>query len=215
VRAAIAALACLALATGVSAAAGPTLPSAFERAAASGDQLPASFQDWGEALGEGRPYQSRRIATLNGTKRVWTLYIFKQQKKRIIFKRKRIIRQGKPSLHVCMFLFTQDRRDAQDGGGGGGCSPADKFFGAGRDINASSSRVIAGVASDRVARVAIVGSLGRVHRVPLSPDNGFIFNCRAYNGCACVVSRIQAFDQSGNRIEDQDWRSSARNCRRR
>jgi hypothetical protein len=44
-------------------------------------------------------------------------------------------------------------------------------------------------------------------------DQGFIFNCRAYNGCACVVSRLQAFDRAGRILESQDW--LAPTCRRR
>ena len=34
-------------------------------------------------------------------------------------------------------------------------------------------------------------------------DLGFIFNCRAYNGCACVIARLEAYDRRGNRIVDE------------
>lgn len=183
---------CASLATGVSAADASNLPSAFTRSPTAADQLPPTFR-W--IHGGGRPYESRRIATLSGTKREWDVYIFKQR----ITKR----------INVCLVVFTRDQ------GAGGGCSPAKSFFSRSRDIVASSSRVVAGVASDRVARVVIIGSRGVAHDVPLSRDRGFIFNCRAFNGCACVISRLQAFDRLGNRIANQDWRSSAPNCRRR
>ena len=192
VRAALAAIVCASLAAGVPAAGASNLPSAFTRAPTAADQLPPTFP---VIPGEGRPYQSRRIATLSGTKREWSVYIFRQRiKKRI---------------NVCLFVFTRGQ------GAGGGCSPAESFFGPGQDISASSSRVLAGVASDRVHRVVVIGTLGVAHDVPLSRDKGFIFNCRAFNGCACVISRLQAFDRLGNRIENQDWRSRAPNCRRR
>jgi hypothetical protein len=199
VRAALAAIVCALLVTGVCAAAAPDLPSAFTRAPTAADQLPPSVRG---VPGEGRPYASRRIASLSGTKRQWSVFIFKQRiKKRI---------------NVCLFVSFVFARDPDGvGGAGGGCSPSESFFGPSRDVAASSSRVLAGVASRRVARVVVIGSLGVAHEVPLSRDNGFIFNCRAFNGCACVISRLQAFDKLGNLIENQDWRSSAPNCQKR
>lgn len=195
---------CAALTTGVSGAATSTIPSAFARAPVASDQLPANFQGVFHG-GEGPPHDSRRIATLSGTKRDWSVYIFKQTTRN---------RYLNPSVrpNICLFVFTHE----DDGGGaGGGCSPSELFLGPTRHVSASATgRVLAGVASDRVARVVVIGSRGVVHEVPLSPDHGFIFNCRAYNGCACVISRLQAFDKLGNRIENQDWRSRAPNCRR-
>ena len=202
VRTALAAMVfCASLATGVVAAYASNLPSAFERSPTAADQLPPTFQG---VSGEGRPYASRRIATLSSTKRQWSVYIFKQRIKN------RLLQSGtKPRLNVCLFVFSDGEN------GGGGCSPTALFFGPDGAITASSSRVLAGVASDRVARVVVIGSQGKAHDVPLSGDKGFIFNCRAYNGCACVISRLQAFDKLGHRIANQDWRSRAPNCRRR
>lgn len=192
---AVAVIGCASLVSGASAAPISELPSAFTRPATEADRLPLDFSGF-----EGRPYDSRRIASYKGTKRTWTVYIFKQ--------RMRGFNQQAPAReHVCVFVF-------EGGGAGGGCSPSASFFGPGRPVNASSSRVLAGVASDQVARIAVVGSRGVVHHVSLSSDHGFIFNCRAFNGCACVLSRLQAFDKLGNRIMNQDWRSSAPNCRR-
>jgi hypothetical protein len=199
---AIAVVLCAAVSSVALAASAPGLPSAFSRPAVPADRLPRGFQGVFDR-GGGLPYDSRRIATLSGTKRQWSVYIFKQRIKN------RLLKSGaRPRVNVCLFVFT----DGQ--GGGGGCSPTAVFFGAGRQVNASSSRVFAGVATDRVARVVVIGSQGVVHEVPLSPDHGFIFNCRAYDGCACVVSRLQAFDRMGRRITNQDWVGS-RSCRRR
>lgn len=190
---------CATLTTGVCAAAASTIPSAFARAPVASDQLPASFKG---IPGEASPQDSRRVATLRGTKRAWSVYIFKQAMTNRQTLKKR--------PNICVFVFTHGQGGP---GGGGGCSPSESFFGPGRQVSASMGRVLAGVASDEVARVTVIGSHGVVHPVVLSPDHGFIFNCRAYNGCACVVSRLQAFDHSGRRIANQDL--SAPNCRRR
>ena len=189
-RLALAAVVCATVSSVALAASSPNLPSVFARTAVATDRLPPTFTGF---PGEGRPGDSRRIATYKGTKRTWSVYLFKQT--------------IRGRANICTFVF-------EGGGAGGGCSPTASFFAPGRQVNASSSRVLAGVASDRVARVVVIGSQGVVHEVPLSPDRGFIFNCPAYNGCACVVSRLQAFDDAGKRITNQDWRSSAPNCRR-
>ena len=204
-EAVLAAIFCTALTAGVSGAgaATSTVPSAFARTPVASDQLPGGSDG---VSGEGLPSDSRRIATLQGPKRSWSVYIFKQTI------RNRLLPSGskrKPRPNICLFVFT-DRQ-----GGGGGCSPTALFFGPDGVITASSSRVLAGVASDRVARVVVVGSRGTIHEVSLSRDKGFIFNCRAYNGCACVISRLQAFDKRGNRIANENWTSRAPNCRRK
>lgn len=202
VRLFVAALVLATLTTAAAGAATSTIPSAFARAQVASDQLPGNFQG---VPGEGLPHDSRRIATLRGTKRDWSVYIFKQTIRH---------RFLKPSVRpsICLFVFTHE-----DGGvgGGGGCSPSTLFLGPTRHVSTSATgRVLAGVASDRVTRVIVIGSRGVVHEVPLSADQGFIFNCRAYNGCACVISRIQAFDKRGNRIANENWTSRAPNCRR-
>jgi hypothetical protein len=200
VRAALVAIACVTFTTGVCAAAGSALPSAFDRDPTASDRLPATFEGFRSAFGGGPAYDSRRVATLSGTKHVWTVFIFKQRREQ--------------RVNVCLFIFTRSARTG-GGGAGGGCSPSNKFFGTGGNVAASATgRVLAGVTSDHVARVQVIGSLGKVHALRLTPDKGFIFNCRAYNGCACVIARLEAYDRRGNRIEAQDWRSSAPNCRR-
>ena len=50
-----------------------------------------------------------------------------------------------------------------------------------------------------------VTSQGVRHRVHLSPDNGFIFDCRAYNGCTCVVKWLDAYTAAGRRVAHEDW----------
>jgi hypothetical protein len=193
-RLAVAAIASAIFASSGLAAATSTLPSAFARPAEATDRFPGTLA----MPGGGRPFDSRRVAVLQTWKWEWSVFIFKQ-------------RVGK-RLHVCSFVHSR-LRDGQDRGLGGGCSPAGSFFGRG-DVNAGATgRVLAGVTSDRVAKLHVVGSRGVVHDVPLSRDHGFVFNCRAYNGCACVVSHVRAFDERGRLLESQDWRSSARNCR--
>ena len=174
------------------------LPSAFERPATAEDRLPSFLP---LRPGEGRPYDSRLIATHATWKWTWRVYVFKQARR--AFRSERIVQ------NVCLFVV-------QNGDAGGGCSPAASFFGPGRQLAASATgRALVGVASDRVARIVVVGSRGVRHDVPLSADHGFFFNCRAYNGCACVVARVQALDRAGRLITDQNWRSPARNCRQR
>jgi hypothetical protein len=161
----------------------PDMPSAFLRPAVAADRLPDRFETL--RSGRGRPSDSRRIATyIDGKHRRWSLYIFKET-----------IR-GKQN--ICVVTLQQS-------GGGGGCDYSSHFFAPGRDVVASSGRVLAGVAADRVARVVVVGSQGRRHPINLTSDHGFIYNCRAYNGCTCVVARLEAFDKAGKLLTNQSW----------
>ncbi|HET8741424.1 MAG TPA: hypothetical protein VFM41_02285 [Gaiella sp.] len=98
-------------------------------------------------------------------------------------------------------------------GMGSGCSPSRTFFAPGRLVAASAGRLLSGIVSGNVARVEIVGTHGRVHSVALTPDGGFIWKCRAYNGCACVVAELRAYDASGRLVTHQNWRS--RSCAKR
>ena len=98
-------------------------------------------------------------------------------------------------------------------GMGSGCSPSRTFFAPGRLVAASAGRLLSGIVSGNVARVEIVGTHGQVRSVALTPDGGFFWNCRADNGCACVVAELRAYDASGHLVTRQDWRS--RSCANR
>jgi hypothetical protein len=179
VRIAIAAVLTGLLTAGASSAtAVSTVPSAFIRPQVAGDLFPRDLIPR-IAAHMGMPYDSRRIATLRGTKRSWSEYVFKVRK------------NGRES--ICDFVVAH----GAGGGAGGGCSPTNSFFGPGREVSISSGRVVAGVTTDRVARIVIVGASGVRHRVALTPDKGFIYNCRAYNGCSCVLSKLLAYDRAG------------------
>jgi hypothetical protein len=172
------------------AASSPDIPSALARTARPSDRLPSRFQAL-QPVGA-RPFGSRRIAThQDGKGRLWSVYVFKQ-----------VIRNR---VNICVFTL-------RGGGGGGGCSPTTKFFGPVRRVVAFEGRLFAGVAADDVATVRLIGSHGAVHNVRLSRDHGFVYDCNAYNGCACLITRLQAFDKAGRLITDQDWRGSS--CRR-
>jgi hypothetical protein len=169
------------------------VPSAFLRTATSADSLPRQFATHGlPGANVSRPYDSRRIATyVDGKQRTWSVYIFKQRKS--------------GTEQTCIVTFHSD-------GAGGGCNPSAGFFSPGNQVVDGEGRVLAGVASATVTRIEVIGTKGVVHHVPLSPDHGFVFNCRAYNGCACVVATLKAFDSHGRLITSENWRNQS--CRR-
>ncbi len=98
------------------------------------------------------------------------------------------------------------------GGAGGGCSPRSSFF-QGRHVSATSGRLFAGVVSNEVARVVLVGSRGVRHPVEVTVDGGFIYDCRAYNGCAGLIACVEAYGRSGPVLSKQAWMADG--CRRR
>jgi len=102
---------------------------------------------------------------------------------------------------------------SSDTGFGGGCSPARLFFRPGHRVSALSTRLFAGIAADEVTRVVLVGSRGKRHVPRLSPDGGFIYNCRAYNGCACLIAWLDAYNANGKRVSHENWLGSG--CRTR
>jgi hypothetical protein len=68
-----------------------------------------------------------------------------------------------------------------------------------------SSRVLAGVAANDVASVVVIGTDGRRHRVKLTRDQGFIWDCHAYSGCTSATAAIEAYNRSGRRIYHTNW----------
>jgi len=91
------------------------------------------------------------------------------------------------------------------GGAGSGCSPPAQFLGRGRHVAASSGRLFAGVVANEVSRVVIVGSRGVRHPVKVTADGGFIYDCRAYNGCAGLIACVEAYTRDGKLLSRQPW----------
>jgi hypothetical protein len=191
VRSAVITVALL-LATGVGAAASgtTTIPSAFARSATAADHLPSAYA---QRFGNSRPFDSRRIATYTDRKRRhWSVYVFKQAMHN--------------ELNICVATL-------QSGGGGAGCLASPRFFAPGRWVVAiEGDRKFAGVAAANVATVRLIGPHGGVHALRLTRDHGFIYACNGYNGCACRIARVRAFNSAGRLITDQNWFGS--NCRR-
>jgi hypothetical protein len=166
--------------TRASSAAPAALPRAFGRPATPLDALPATAPFRSGLPGRGGAREqiiaARRIASYtDGRGRRALLYLLRS------------------SYQVCEFTLWQS-------GAGGGCNPAANFF-AGRHVVVGSGRLVTGVADDDVATVVVVGSRGVRHRVALTDDGGFIYDCRAYSGCTCVVDHVEVFDSAGQKIE--------------
>jgi hypothetical protein len=160
-------------------------PGAFQRSAHPNDALPAVARRIFPDV-----TVSRRVASyVDGRGRRNALYVFKRRGSRI-----------------CLGLFS--------GGFGGGCDPASKFFSPDRRVAAEEGRLFAGLAADEVTRVELVGIRGRVHRVRLTTDHGFIYNCRAYNGCTCVIASLRAYAADGRLVTNQRWLGAGSSCKK-
>jgi hypothetical protein len=163
------------------AVAGGALPRAFLRPRRSSDALPK--HGWGSntiPIGTSREriLDTRQIASYtDGRGRQALLYLL--QTKSVI----------------CDFTFWGS-------GAGGGCNPVSEFFG-GRHLVFGTGHLLSGVGDDRVAKVVVVGSRGVRHPVVPSADGGFIYDCKAYNGCACVVDRVEGYDSAGQLVASQ------------
>lgn len=162
---------------------------AFQRAKQLTDVLRGPFA---ERL---RITDSRRIATyVDRRGRRATLYV------------------AKTRTDLCQ-LLVQSSTPGGVGGAGAGCSPRAAFLGQGRHVAASSGRLFSGVVANEVARVVIVGSKGVRHPVNVTADGGFIYDCRAYNGCAGLIACVEAYTRNGNFLSGQAWLPGG--CRRR
>jgi hypothetical protein len=164
-------------AASASAASRPVQLRAFERPASADDRLTLRLPGRFEVL------VSRKIAFYtDGRGRTSTLYAAQTR-----------------SGDLCLVLT------AGNGGASLGCSPAGVFFAHGNHVNASSGRLFSGVTTDSISRVVLVGPRGKRHSLQVSRDGGFIYNCRAYNGCANLIACIEAYDVSGRLRSKQAW----------
>jgi len=162
---------------------------AFKRPKQPSDVLSGRFADHLEIT------DSRRIATyVDRRGRRATLYV------------------AKGGLGLCQVLVKSSTSGGV-GGGGGGCSPPADFLNRERHVAASSGRLFAGVVANEVARVVIVGSRGVRHPVKVTADGGFIYDCRAYNGCAGLIACVEAYTRDGTLLSGQPWEPGG--CRRR
>ena len=117
---------------------------------------------------------------------------------------------AKSRTQLCVVLVNASSAGAV-GGSGGGCSPKASFFQS-RHVSAGSGRLFSGVVSNEVARVVIVGSRGVRHPVKVTADGGFIYDCRAYNGCAGLIDCVEAYAGNGDFLSGQAWGPGG--CRR-
>lgn len=154
---------------------------AFQRAKQSTDVVRGRFADRLQIA------DSRRVATyVDRRGRRATLYL------------------AKGGLGLCHILV-HSSPPYGFGGAGSGCSPPAQFLGRGRHVAASSGRLFAGVVANEVARVVIVGSKGVRHPVKVTADGGFIYDCRAYNGCAGLIACVEAYTRDGKLLSRQPW----------
>jgi hypothetical protein len=153
---------------------------AFDRPARPSDRLPVRLDRFffvpGRPAGAPphteRAIDSRRIASyVDGRGRHATLYV------------------ARSKTQTCLVSLWR-------AGAGAGCGPHAKFLSSG-ELSVSSGHLIFGVVGDDVASVIVVGSQGVRHAVPLTQDGGFIYDCKAFNGCPCVIDHVEARDASG------------------
>ena len=160
---------------------GPRELKAFRRPAEAGDAVPR------RALGPlarrfGAVVASRRIATASGFRGRATIYLLRLKRN-----------------YTC--LIQLDR-----GAAGGGCSPSRDFLSPGRAVAAGAGDgFFHGVAANEIARVAFVDPHGRWHAVRLTRDGGFIYVCRARNGCINVIRAVNGYDRRGRLVSHERW----------
>ena len=155
---------------------------AFQRAKRAADVVPPALARHFRVL------DSRRIATYRDRRR-----------------RSAVVFVAKQRSRLCVLV-------QQSNGAGGACSPPREFLHPGKRIAAVSGRLLAGVAANDVARIVVVGTRGVRHDVPVTRDGGFIFDCRAYNGCTCVVAAVEAYARDGSLLSRENWSNPV--CRR-
>jgi hypothetical protein len=149
---------------------------AFQRPARATDAVPRGFLPI-FAGRYGPVVASRRIATGTGFRGHAAVYLVRLKR------------------HYTCLLRTIH------GGAGAGCSPSAKFLSATLPVQASmGGRFLSGVVANSIARVAFVDPHGRMQRVRLTRDGGFLYSCRHRNGCVGLVSAINGYNQRGRLV---------------
>lgn len=105
--------------------------------------------------------------------------------------------------HAILYVVKTTRQwclaEQWNSGEGGGCSPPAQFLSSAH-ITVAFGHLLFGVGDVKVARVVVVGTRGAHHLLPVTRDGGFIYDCKAYNGCGCVVARVEAYDAHGTSL---------------
>ena len=154
---------------------------AFQRHARAGDAIPRG------ALGPltkrfGRIVASRRIAATTGFRGSAALYLVRLRRE-----------------YTCLVQI--DR-----GAAGAGCSPSRYFLSVRRRVSAGGGDgFLHGVVANDVTRVAFVDRNGTLHPLRLTRDGGFIYMCRARNGCVKVIKGVNGYDRRGRLVSHQRW----------
>jgi hypothetical protein len=68
-----------------------------------------------------------------------------------------------------------------------------------------SGRLLVGVVPNHVMRLVVVGTRGVRHSVKPTRDKGFIWDCRAWNGCAGAVAAVEAYNDAGRLLYRIPW----------
>ncbi len=161
-------------------------PKAFDRPARATDALPAALRTMPPGK-FGFFVVSRRVATYDGgSHRRARLYVLRTARG-----------------YTCFAVVFR--------GVGMGCNRG-ALFAHGQRVDAGAGQLLAGIAANEVTRIVVVGSRGVRHRVPLSADKGFIYDCRAYSGCPCAVSWLDAY-AGVRRVHHQSFLAAS--CRKR
>lgn len=66
-------------------------------------------------------------------------------------------------------------------------------------------RLLVGVVPNRVMRLVVVGTRGVRHTVRPTRDKGFVWDCRAWNGCASVIAAVEAYNNAGRLLYRIPW----------
>jgi len=120
---------------------------------------------------------------------------------------------GRPARRATVYVARSREKGwciftVHSGKTGGSCGPS--LFRAGHRITAQEGQFFAGVAANDVARLVVIDVQGTRRAVALSRDNGFVYDCRARNGCSCVVGSVEAFGATGKLLDSPSKTQASR-----
>jgi hypothetical protein len=151
---------------------------AFQRPARASDALPSAFLPV-FAGRYGRVVASRRIATETGFRGHSAVYLVRLKRQR-----------------TCLIQTIRD-----SSAGAAECLLSREFLSPTRPLSANTGgRFLYGAVANEIARVAFVDPRGRLHRVRLTRDGGFLYSCRHRNGCVGLVSAINGYNRRGSLV---------------